>query len=66
MLGEIYSVADIAFVGGGFHAAGLHSVLEPAAFGTPVLFGRRFENSRDAALLAQRGGGVAATNEAEL
>jgi len=66
VLGEIYSVADIAFVGGGFHAAGLHSVLEPAAFGTPVLFGARFENSRDAALLAQRGGGAATANEAEL
>jgi 3-deoxy-D-manno-octulosonic-acid transferase len=66
VLGEIYSVADIAFVGGGFHSAGLHSVLEPAAFGTPVLFGSRFENSRDAALLAQRGGGAAATNEADL
>ena len=66
VLGEIYSVADIAFVGGGFHSAGLHSVLEPAAFGTPVLFGSRFENSRDAALLAQRGGGAPATNEADL
>lgn len=66
VLGEIYSVADVAFVGGGFHAAGLHSVLEPAAFGTPVLFGSRFENSRDAALLAQRGGGVAVSNEADL
>jgi 3-deoxy-D-manno-octulosonic-acid transferase len=66
VLGEIYSVADIAFVGGGFHSAGLHSVLEPAAFGTPVLFGSRFENSRDAALLAQRGGGAATANEAEL
>lgn len=66
VLGEIYAVADIAFVGGGFHSAGLHSVLEPAAFGTPVLFGSRFENSRDAALLAQRGGGAASTNETEL
>ena len=66
VLGEIYSVADIAFVGGGFHSAGLHSVLEPAAFGTPVLFGSRFENSRDAALLAQRGGGAPATSEADL
>ncbi len=66
MLGEIYSVADIAFVGGGFHTAGLHSVLEPAAFGTPVLFGGRFENSRDAALLAQRGGGVPVSSDAEL
>ena len=58
VLGELYALADIAFVGGGFHAAGLHSVLEPAAFGAPVLFGPRIENSRDAALLAQRGGGV--------
>lgn len=66
VLGDIYALADVAFVGGGFHSAGLHSVLEPAAFGTPVLFGPRFENSRDAALLAQRGGGASVANEAEL
>src|SRR5262249_36413758 len=39
LLGDLYALADVAFVGGGFHAAGLHSVLEPAAFGAPVLFG---------------------------
>jgi 3-deoxy-D-manno-octulosonic-acid transferase len=66
VLGEIYALADAAFVGGGFHSAGLHSVLEPAAFGTPVLFGPRFANSRDAALLAQRGGGASVANEPEL
>jgi len=66
VLGELYALADIAFVGGGFHAAGLHSVLEPAAFGTPVLFGPRNEGSRDAALLAQRGGGAAVANQSEL
>lgn len=66
VLGEIYALADVAFVGGGFHSAGLHSVLEPAAFGTPVLFGPRFENSRDAALLAQRGGGASVANESEM
>jgi len=65
-LGELYALADIAFVGGGFHAAGLHSVLEPAAFGTPVVFGPRHENSRDAALLVQRGGGAAVSSEADL
>jgi len=42
VLGDLYALADVAFVGGGFHAAGLHSVLEPAAFGAPVLFGPRF------------------------
>ena len=66
VLGDIYALADIAYVGGGFHAAGLHSVLEPAAFGTPVLFGPRNESSRDAALLSQRGGGAVVTTEGEL
>jgi len=51
VLGELYGIADAAFVGGGFHAAGLHSVLEPAAFGVPVVFGPRYGNSRDAELL---------------
>ena len=53
VLGELYALADVAFVGGGFHKAGLHSVLEPAAFGAPVLFGPRFSASRDAMLLAR-------------
>jgi 3-deoxy-D-manno-octulosonic-acid transferase len=66
VLGELYALADVAFVGGGFHAAGLHSVLEPAAFGTPVLFGPRGENSRDATLLAQRGGGALVSTETDL
>lgn len=51
VLGDLYALADVAFVGGGFHAAGLHSVLEPAAFGAPVVFGPRHANSRDARLL---------------
>jgi len=66
VLGELYALADIAYVGGGFHSAGLHSVLEPAAFGVPVLFGPRHESSRDAALLSQRTGGAAVADEAEL
>jgi 3-deoxy-D-manno-octulosonic-acid transferase len=51
LLGDLYALADVAYVGGGFHGAGLHSVLEPAAFGVPVLFGPRHEASRDASLL---------------
>ena len=56
VLGDLYALADAAFVGGGFHAAGLHSVLEPAAFGAPVLFGPRHQASRDAGLLIAVGG----------
>ena len=55
VLGDLYARADVAFVGGGFHAAGLHSVLEPAALGVPVLFGPRYANSREAALLIRCG-----------
>jgi 3-deoxy-D-manno-octulosonic-acid transferase len=66
VLGDIYALADVAFVGGAFHSAGLHSVLEPAAFGIPVLFGPRFANSRDAALLSQRGGGASVATTADL
>ena len=51
VLADLYALADVAFVGGGFHDAGLHSVLEPAAFGAPVIFGPKHHNSRDARLL---------------
>jgi len=65
VLAELYAAADAAFVGGAFHAAGLHSVIEPAAFGVPVAFGPRHENSRDAGLvLAAGGGGTAPTGRA--
>jgi len=66
VLGDLYALAHVAFVGGGFHDAGLHSVLEPASFGAPVLFGPRHANSRDAGLLIARRGGVAVADTAEL
>nr|MBA3890706.1 hypothetical protein [Gemmatimonadaceae bacterium] len=66
VLGDLYALADAAYVGGGFHDAGLHSVLEPAAFGAPVLFGPRHHQSRDATLLISAGGGAAAPDAAGL
>ncbi len=66
VLGDLYAVADVAYVGGGFHSAGLHSILEPAAFGAPVLFGPRHEKSREAAKLVQAGGGAVVTGVADL
>ncbi|WP_309670674.1 glycosyltransferase N-terminal domain-containing protein [Gemmatimonas sp.] len=56
VLGDLYALADVAFVGGGFHPAGLHSVIEPAAFGIPVLFGPGHDMSREAGLLIAAGG----------
>jgi 3-deoxy-D-manno-octulosonic-acid transferase len=59
VLGDLYDLADLAFVGGGFHDAGLHSVLEPAAFGAAVLFGPKHEASREARLLLDADGALA-------
>src|SRR5204863_4409787 len=59
VLADLYALGDVAFVGGGYHRAGLHSVLEPAVFGVPVVIGPRWDNSRDAGLLVARGGAVA-------
>ncbi|MGH7602514.1 MAG: 3-deoxy-D-manno-octulosonic acid transferase [Gemmatimonadaceae bacterium] len=66
VLGDLYSLADVAYIGGGFHSAGLHSVLEPAAFGVPVLFGPRNDKSRDPAKLIVAGGGASVSGEADM
>ncbi len=56
VLAALYGAGGMAYVGGGFGRAGLHSVLEPAAWGVPVVFGPRWQNSRDAGLLLSAGG----------
>ena len=58
LLADLYAVADAAYVGGGFHGDGLHSLLEPASFGTPVLFGPMHMDNRDAGLLVGGGGAM--------
>lgn len=59
VLADLYGLGDVAFVGGGYHRSGLHSVLEPAVFGVPIAFGPGWRMSRDAGLLLERGGAVA-------
>jgi 3-deoxy-D-manno-octulosonic-acid transferase len=66
ILGDLYRLADVAYVGGGFGDAGLHSVLEPAAFGAPVLFGPNHSNAREADDLIRAGGARSVTGTAEL
>ncbi len=56
VLAQLYTVGAAAFVGGGFHDAGLHSVLEPAAARLPVTFGPRHANARAAGQLLAEGG----------
>lgn len=57
VLADLYGLADAAYVGGGFGVEGLHSVVEPAALGVPVLFGPAHGNAREAGELAAAGGG---------
>ncbi len=51
LLAELYVEGDLAYVGGGFGRSGLHSVVEPAAAGLPVLFGPRHDRREAADLL---------------
>lgn len=55
VLADLYAQAEVAYVGGGYHGAGLHSVLEPAIWGVPISVGPRWGSSRDAGLLIGRG-----------
>ncbi len=65
VLAELYAAADVAWVGGGLGGTGLHSVVEPAAAGVPVLWGAR-SGRREADLLQARGGGRAVADVDEL
>ncbi len=56
ILASLYALGDLAFVGGGF-GPGVHSVLEPAAFGKVVIFGPNHANSFEAVQLTKRGVG---------
>lgn len=54
--------AHAAYVGGGFGRRGLHSVVEPAAAGSPVLFGPRHARAPAASQLLARGAGIRVTD----
>lgn len=45
-LASVYSLADVAFVGGSLVPAGGHNPLEAARFGVPVVIGNHYENFR--------------------
>jgi len=53
VLAILYSAGQVAFVGGSF-GPGVHSVLEAAVHGVPVLVGPRFRNSPEAVELNEK------------
>ena len=48
MLSKIYRYATIAYVGGGFNKAGIHNILEAAAYGKFVCWGPHYQRSAEA------------------
>ena len=46
-LASVYSLADLAFVGGSLVPRGGHNILEPAQFAKPILIGPYYENFRE-------------------
>lgn len=55
----LYSICNLAFVGGSLKPFGGHNVLEPAVFAKPVLFGKFTQNfEEEAKELISAGGGI--------
>lgn len=65
MLSSLYAYGDIAYVGGGFQKGGIHNVLEPAAFGIPVVIGPVYEKFVEATSLVKAKATFAVNDAAE-
>ncbi len=55
VLADLYATATVAYVGGGFHSHGLHSIVEPAVLHVPTIVGPQVSKSRDATLMRNAG-----------
>jgi len=49
---SVYRYAKVAYIGGGF-TTGIHSILEPAVFGMPVVFGPDYHKFHEASEMIQ-------------
>ena len=65
-LASLYSLADLAFVGGSLVPRGGHSILEPAQHGVPILVGAHTENFRDIVELFRSRNAVRIVNPEDL
>jgi len=48
LLSKLYRYATVCYVGGGFNRAGIHNILEAAAYGKTVWFGPNYEKANEA------------------
>lgn len=64
-LNSIYRYGMLAYVGGGFNS-GIHSILEPAVFGLPVLFGPDYHKFQEAFDMLSLGAACCINDSVEL
>lgn len=65
LLTQLYQLGNLALIGGGFSGK-LHNILEPAAYGLPVIFGPKYDRFPEASLFLEREIAVSFSNEDEL
>lgn len=65
ILVELYALASIAYVGGGF-GINVHNTLEPAVYGLPLLYGPNHQKSPEAGELQQEGAAMSFNTTGEL
>lgn len=62
---SVYRYAKIAYIGGGF-STGIHSILEPAVYGMPVVFGPDYHKFHEALEMLRLGAAHTIANYEEL
>ena len=62
---SVYRYAKIAYIGGGF-TTGIHSILEPAVYGMPVVFGPDYHKFHEALEMLRLGAAHSIANYEEL
>jgi 3-deoxy-D-manno-octulosonic-acid transferase len=62
LLLSVYRYGQVAYIGGGFSATGIHNVLEAAAYGLPAVFGPNYGKYVEAHELIAAGGARSAAD----
>lgn len=65
ILTKIYSVASVAYVGGGLSKNGVHNILEPAIFGVPIVIGTKYKKYKEVVDLVGLKGCISISNQQE-
>ena len=65
ILARLYKYADMAYIGGGMGASGLHNTLEPAIYGVPIIIGKNYSKFSEAKQMIELGGMFSIKNAQE-